>query len=86
MYSLPGLISEVDIYYHPQHDPACALRGVEFMSDFSDQYHHGLLMFDHQGSGREKTDPQELQKALNEEFTQFGLGRLCQNDHTIARA
>ena len=39
---------EVDIYYHPQHDPACALRGVEFMSDFSDQYHHGLLMFDHQ--------------------------------------
>ena len=53
---------EVDIYYHPQHDPACALRGVEFMSDFSDQYHHGLLMFDHQGSGREQTDPQELQK------------------------
>ena len=65
---------EVDIYYHPQHDPACALRGVEFMSDFSDQYHHGLLMFDHEGSGREQTDPQELQKALNEEFTNSAWG------------
>ena len=60
---------DVDIYYHPQHDPACALRGVEFMSDFSDQYHYGLLMFDHEGSGREQTHPQELQTTLNEEFT-----------------
>ena len=44
------------------------------MSDFSDQYHHGLLMFDHEGSGREQTDPQELQKALNEEFTNSAWG------------
>jgi hypothetical protein len=65
---------EVDIYYHPQHDPACALRGVEFMSDWSDQYHHGLLMFDHEGSGREQTHPQELQKTLNEDFANSAWG------------
>ena len=44
---------EMDIYSHPQHDPACAQRGVEFMSDYSEQYHYGLLVFDHEGSGRE---------------------------------
>ena len=65
---------EVDTYYHPQHDPACALRGVEFMADFSDQYHYGLLMFDHEGSGREQTQPQELQKTLNEEFNNSPWG------------
>ena len=65
---------EVDIYPHPRHDPGCALRGVEFMSDWSDQYHHGLLMFDHEGSGREQTHPQELQKALNEDFANSAWG------------
>ena len=65
---------EADVHYHPQHDPACALRGVEFMSDFSDQYQCGLLMFDHEGSGREQTCPHELQKALNEEFVNSPWG------------
>ena len=60
---------EMDIYSHPQHDPACAQRGVEFMSDYSEQYHYGLLVFDHEGSGREQIHPQELAKAINEEFS-----------------
>ena len=60
---------EMDIYSHPQHDPACAQRGVEFMSDYSEQYHYGLLMFDHEGSGREQIHPQELAKEINEEFS-----------------
>ena len=60
---------DVDIFVHPMHDPACAQRGVEFMSDFSNQYHHGLLMFDHEGSGRERIPPQELSKSINEDFS-----------------
>ena len=60
---------EVDIYSHPQHDPGCALRGVEFMSDFSDQYNYGLLIFDHEGSGKEQIHPQDLERDLNEEFS-----------------
>lgn len=60
---------DVDIFVHPMHDPACAQRGVEFMADFSEQYHHGLLMFDHQGSGREQLLPRELSKSINEDFS-----------------
>lgn len=65
---------KMDIFCHPWHDPACALRGVEFMSDFSDQYRYGLLMFDHEGSGREQTHPQDLAKAINEDFSRSVWG------------
>ena len=59
---------EADIRVHPEHDPACALRGVEFLANLSGRYRHGLLIFDHEGSGREASAPQELQEAINEEF------------------
>ena len=77
-YTLKGLLSrpealgiraiEEDIFVHPQHDPGCAVQGVEFISKFARQYRHGLLMFDHEGSGKEATTRQELQESLNESF------------------
>ena len=65
---------EADIFVEPQHDPACALHGVEFISNFSRQYRHGLLMFDHKGSGMETTDPRVLQKSLNERLAHSAWG------------
>ena len=65
---------EVDILVHPQHDPACALHGVEFLSHLSGQYDHGLLMFDHQDSGKEQIQSQELQDSLNAEFARSPWG------------
>ena len=84
-YTLKGLLSrpealgiraiEADIYPHPQHDPACADRGVEFISNFSRQYSYGLLMFDHEGSGKETTTTREaLQESLNESFARSAWG------------
>lgn len=78
-HALNGLLSrpealgiraiEADIYRHPQHDPGCAVHGVEFISNFANQYRHGLLMFDHEGSGKETTTtPKALQESLNESF------------------
>ena len=68
---------EKDIFIEPEHDPACALRGVDFLAKFSDQYRYGLLMFDHEGSGKEATPTQELQGGLNAEFdsSAWGSGR-----------
>ena len=59
---------DVEIYVHPQRDPGCATRGVEFLSNFSKQYRHGLLIFDREGSGREQKQPQEMQQELNREL------------------
>ena len=65
---------EEDIFVHPEHDPACALRGVGFLDNLSEQYHYGLLIFDYEGSGKEATAPQELQKNLNAEFVSSKWG------------
>ena len=61
-----------DIQVHQEHDPGCAQRGVPFLSIFARQYRHGLLIFDHQGSGREGYTPQELQNQLNGELAASG--------------
>ena len=65
---------ETDIRVHPEHDPACARRGVEFLCMFLGQYRHALLIFDHEGSGRESVTPTRLQESLNAEFTRSVWG------------
>jgi len=65
---------EADILVHPQHDPACARRGVAFLSNLSERYRYGLLMFDHEGSGREQERTEDLQKSLNEDFARSAWG------------
>ncbi len=72
--SLGIRIVTADIIVHPQHDPACALRGVEFLSNFVNKYHHALLMFDHEGCGKEEVSAQELQETLNSEFAHSAWG------------
>lgn len=77
-HTLKGLLSrpqalgiraiEKDIYTHPQHDPGCAVHGVEFISNFANQYRYALLMFDHEGSGQEATSRLALQENLNVSF------------------
>ena len=83
-YALKGLFTrtealgiraiEADILVHPHHDPACAVRGVEFLSNLSEQYGHGLLMFDHEGCGRENIPPEEIQRSLDDDFTRSAWG------------
>ena len=69
---------EKDIFVEPEHDPGCALRGVEFLRPFASQYRHGLLIFDHEGSGREGQARKQLQNNLNRAFARFwGEDRAC---------
>ena len=64
-----------DIYVHPLHDPACARpQGVQFLSGFATQYDHGLLLFDHEGSGRETTPAQELQHEIDRRLDRSAWG------------
>ena len=63
-----------DIRVHPRHDAACARRGVPFLAGFSNQYDYALLMFDHEGSGKENIPAMDLQKQINEEFARSTWG------------
>ena len=65
---------EADVFVEPEHDPACALRGVDFLANLSGQYGHGLLIFDHKGSGKEATTPKDLQTSLNQALGNSGWG------------
>lgn len=65
---------ETDIRIHPEHDPACARSGVEFLGIFWGQYRHALLVFDHEGSGKESVGAIELEESLNAEFTRSVWG------------
>lgn len=60
---------------HPERDPGCATRGVDFLSRYADQYKHGLLMFDHEGSGKATIDRQGLQNLLNSELSRSSWGQ-----------
>ncbi len=82
-YALKGLFSrpealgirriETEIFIHPRRDPGCVQDGVAFLSNFSEQYDYGLLMFDYAGSGKErKQQPKELQELLNHELDGSG--------------
>ncbi len=66
---------DANISIHPQHDPGCVTRGVAFLANFSQQYRHGLLMFDREGSGREQKQPREIQQELNREFEDSAWGK-----------
>jgi len=85
-YALRGLFArpealgirpiETRILVHPQHDPACARRGVQFLSHFnrSRHYRHGMLVFDYEGSGRENEEAAVLQRSLDNEFSRSAWG------------
>src|SRR5512146_960457 len=69
-YSLRGLLSRpkaigiqtitFDIFPHPHRDPGCLLESVDFLRGFTRQYRHALVIFDHEGCGRETQTPAGL--------------------------
>ncbi len=65
---------EADILVHPRRDPGCVREGVRFLSNLSQRYRHGLLMFDHQGSGREQEQPEALQESVEKDFSRSAWG------------
>lgn len=65
---------KADIQIHPQHDSACAVRGVSALSKLSQLYDYGLLMFDYEGSGQEQLSREELQRSVNEDFARSSWG------------
>ena len=81
-FALSGLLSrnqslgirsiEYDIYDHPQHDPGCYLKGIEFLSSFQRSYSHALLIFDYEGSGAEHLPIEKIQNDLEQSLSQTG--------------
>lgn len=57
-----------------RHDPACAKKGVELLGEYVRDFNHAILMFDHEGSGRERESPEEIEASLDAEFRRSTWG------------
>ncbi len=69
-----SLDSEQDILVHIERDGGCRARGEAFLQPLCTQYKHALLIFDHEGSGAEKTSPEQLENQLEERLSNSGWG------------
>ncbi len=49
-----------DVFVHPRRDPGCLTGADDFLRPFSSAYHHALVLFDHEGCGRELVSPEAL--------------------------
>ncbi|MCA9649206.1 MAG: hypothetical protein H6712_13960 [Myxococcales bacterium] len=61
-----------DIRRHPERDPGCARHSAAFLRLFCKQYRHALVVFDHEGSGRESEGREQLEGSLEEELVHNG--------------
>lgn len=43
-----------DVFRHPEHDAGCRSRGHLFLKSYAKTHAHAIVMFDREGSGREK--------------------------------
>jgi hypothetical protein len=49
-----------DVFVHPRRDPGCLTGADDFLRPFSGAYRYALVLFDHEGCGRESNSPEAL--------------------------
>ncbi len=83
-YGLRGLLErkeslgiraiEYDLYVHSQKDPGCLRRAHDFLRPFHRKYERALVVFDREGSGKEDTSREELQREVSGRLKKNGWG------------
>lgn len=57
---------------HLQNDPGCLNKSHEFLRSQQRLYKHGLVIFDHDGCGKEKLSREEIEKSVEQRLQQSG--------------
>lgn len=65
---------EWDMFVHPRRDPGCLNEAHDFLRPMTRDYDHALVLFDHQGCGRESNSPNELVALVRERLARNGWG------------
>ncbi len=55
-------------------DPGCYGKSHEFLGVFRRDFEHALVIFDHEGSGQESRDVEEVEKEVGEHLRRSGWG------------
>lgn len=64
--------STFDVFVHPRRDPGCLVGAGEFLRSFSRAYGHALILFDHEGCGREHIAPDVLADEVKKQVENAG--------------
>jgi hypothetical protein len=62
------------VHVHPYRDPGCCREGVDFLRPFVKLYEYALLIFDHEGCGREEDPPEAIEGSLRQRLEATGWG------------
>lgn len=63
---------QFDVQRHPETDAGCRSKGAQYLAAFAKQYRYAILMFDHEGCGREDVAPGILEQSITEELLAAG--------------
>jgi hypothetical protein len=64
-----------DSFIHPYRDPGIFNEADEFLRPFSKKYSYAIVMLDHDGSGQEKMNREEIEKAITAKLNRIGWER-----------
>ena len=67
-----------DSFCHPRRDPGCLNESHDFLRPLAGQYKHALVMFDHEGCGRETETPGTLADRVEEQLRRNGWPETAQ--------
>lgn len=60
------------LLFIPRRDPGCAREAAEFLRPFVGQFRHALVIFDHEGSGKEDKTPHVLASEIQGRLASTG--------------
>jgi len=63
---------DAHIARHPQRDSGCCKGGVDFLSPFTNQFLHALLMFDREGCGEDERMATDIENRIEERLSNSG--------------
>lgn len=60
------------IYKHDRRDPGCCTEADLFLRPFANQFRYAIVLFDHQGCGRETVSAEVVQEDLEDRLARSG--------------
>lgn len=68
---------ETDIYVHTWRDAGVMNNAHDFLRPFSAQYHYAMVIFDHEGCGKESLGRDVIEKHVEEQLDRTGWNGRC---------
>ena len=66
-----------EVYTHPAHDSGCRTASHELLRSLASQYRFALVLFDHEGSGRDAIDRAQLERQVEVQLEANGWSGRC---------